>query len=348
MTNPMSRARVAELLAEQAFWCGRLGSPLYADLLEHAADDSRSGGPVWRVLEPHADDPKDSMLALRLMGAVHRLVLQGEAPALRRQYPSAGGRPSEGAWEAFRATVEQHAASLPDTMRRPVQTNEVGRSAALLGGFLTIAIETALPLRLLEIGASAGLNLRWDRYRYDTPSGSWGDPASPVLLRGFLAGGRLPLDASVEVLERRGCDARPVDPTTEDGRLTLQSFVWPDQLARIDQLRGALTIARAMPASVDREDAGAWLEARLRPAPGSAAVVYHSVVWQYLGMEGRERVRSAIEASGARAESEAPVAWLRMEAGGEEVEVRMTSWPGGDDRLLATAGWHGREVRWLA
>jgi hypothetical protein len=288
------------------------------------------------------------MLALRLMGAVHRLVLQGEAPALGREYPSAGGRPSERAWQVFRSTLEQHAASLPDAIRRPVQTNEVGRSAALLGGFLAVALETALPLRLREIGASAGLNLRWDRYRYDTPDGSWGDPASPVHLRGFLAGGRLPLEAPVDVLERRGCDARPVDPTTDDGRLTLLSFVWPDQLDRVDLLRGALTTARTMPAIVDRDDAGAWLERRLRPVPGSATVVFHSVVWQYLGTEGQERVRTAIEASGEHADPNSPVTWLRLEAGGDEVEVRMTHWPGGRDRLLATAGWHGRAVRWLA
>jgi hypothetical protein len=348
MKDDERRAHVAELLGEQAAWCGRLGSPLYRDLLERAAVDARSGGPVWHVLEPHADDPRSSMLPLRLMGAVHRLVLRGRAPALARYYPSAGGRPGPGAWEAFRASVHRHAGYLADDVRQPVQTNEVGRSGALLGGFLTVALETGLPLRLLEIGASAGLNLRWDRYRYETASGSWGDPASPVRLRDFLVDGRLPLETNVEIGERRGCDAVPVDPTTDDGRVSLLSFVWADQMPRIERLRGALMTAEAVPAPVDGEDAGVWLERRLQPKPGYASVVFHSVVWQYLGQDGQERVRAAIAAAGEHAETDAPVAWLRMEAGGAEVEVRLTEWPGGTERVLATAGWHGRDVRWLA
>jgi hypothetical protein len=347
MTDGEGQRRVAGMLAEQATWCERLGSPLYRELLDLAAEDVRAGGPVWSVLERHADDPASSMLPLRLMGAVHRVVLQGRAPDLARHYPSAGGKPGAEAWQAFRATVVEHAARLIDMVRQPVQTNEVGRSAALLGGFLTVSLETELPLRVLEIGASAGLNLRWDRYRYDTPHGSWGDPASPVRLANFLIDGRLPLDARAEILERRGCDADPVNPGTEEGRLTLLSFVWPDQLARIQRLRGALATAVDVPAPVDAEDAAAWLEHRLRPNPGSATVVFHSVVWQYLGDDAQARVRAAVAASGVRAESDAPVAWLRLEAGGDEAEVRLTQWPGGRERRLAIAGWHGRRVRWL-
>src|SRR5438034_5449361 len=111
-------------------------------------------------------DARASALALRFMGAVHRLVLEGRAPALARHYPSAGGEAGlEGAWAAFRDTLEQHRDTLRALVTSPVQTNEVGRSAALLGGFLLVARETGLPLRLLELGASAGLNLRWDHYR---------------------------------------------------------------------------------------------------------------------------------------------------------------------------------------
>ena len=341
------RSRVATLLAEQAGWCARLGSPLYHDLLSHAAADALSGGPVWRLLEPHAEDPGPSALALRLMGGVHRLVLEGEAPELARHYPSVGGQPAEGAWEAFRAAVQDHLGALRDLVCQPVQTNEVGRSAALLGGFLTVALETALPLRLLELGASAGLNLRWDRYFYQTPIGSWGDPASDVQLRGFLSEGRLPLEAPVEIIDRRGCDTHPVNPTTEEGRLTLLSFVWPDQAVRMDRVRGALITSRAVPATIDREDAGRWLDARLSPIKGSTTVVFHSVVWQYLGSEAQERVRAIIEASGAAAGPEEPVAWLRMEPGGDEAEVRLTQWPDGRERLLATTGFHGEGVRWL-
>src|SRR5205823_13158838 len=36
------------------------------------------------------------------------------------------------------------------------------------------------PLQLLEIGSSAGLNLHWDRWRYESGLTSWGSPDAPV------------------------------------------------------------------------------------------------------------------------------------------------------------------------
>src|SRR4051812_34271221 len=83
---------VPEHLRWQAESCAQLGSPLYAHLLARAADDVEAGGPIARVIgERQATNA--SALGLRLMGSVHRLVLQGEAPDLAGTYPSAGGRP---------------------------------------------------------------------------------------------------------------------------------------------------------------------------------------------------------------------------------------------------------------
>lgn len=117
----------------QAGWCERLGSPLYAELLGRAAEDIEAGGPAWAVLQGQEADAKDSStsLALRLMGSVHRLALEGLAPDLAWHYPSAGGRPGD-AWPAFRAVLDEHHDALRDLIERPVQTNEVGRSASLL------------------------------------------------------------------------------------------------------------------------------------------------------------------------------------------------------------------------
>jgi hypothetical protein len=119
----------------------------------------------------------------------------------------------------------------------PVQTNERARCAGLLGGFLEIARRSGLPLRLLEVGASAGLNLRFDSYRDER----WG-PADSGVVRSRLSG-RPPLDGSVRVVARAGCDARPVDPCSEEGRLTLTAYVWADQQERLERLRAALTVA---------------------------------------------------------------------------------------------------------
>jgi hypothetical protein len=71
--------------------------------------------------------------------------------------------------------MQGEAARIADFMSHEPQTNEVRRSAVLLPGFLTIAAETGLPLRILELGASAGLNQLWDRRHYRLGEiGEWG------------------------------------------------------------------------------------------------------------------------------------------------------------------------------
>jgi hypothetical protein len=278
------------------------------------------------------------------MGAVHRLVLTGQAPALAPHF--APGGDGAAAWPAFVELLEQRGDELRDyALAHGVQTNEVGRCAGLAPAILQAS--RGMPLRLLEIGSSAGLNLRLDAYRYDD---LWGPHDSPVALTGRYEGDPPPFpDGVAEIVERRGCDSAPVDAASEDGRLTLLSYVWPDQAERMDLLRGALDIAARIPVAVERAPAGEWLERELaEPRPGVATVVFHSIVWQYLDEEERTRARAAIGAAGARASTDAPLAWVRMEPEGELARVDVTSWPGGQERLVARAGYHGRPVRWLA
>ena len=346
------RPDVAERFRWQAGWCGKLGSPLYRDLLDHAAADIESGGPVWDVVAADDAFDRDGVLpgaqALRLMGAVHRLVLEGRAPELAKFYPSAGGAVGADVWQSFTNLLSEQRGEVAQLVPHPVQTNEPGRSAALLGGFLEVARQTGLPLRLLEVGASAGLNLRWDRYFYAAPGGSWGDPNSPVRFDPAFAAGAPPLDVGPQVAERRGCDPDPLDAAAEDDRRTLLSYVWPDQTQRLVQLRAALELAAAVPVAIDRDGAVEWLEQQLRePRNGVATVVFHSVVLPYLGEQGVADLKRTIEQAGARAADTAPVAWLSMEAGGEQAEVRLTTWPGGESHVLAHATFHGPPVRWL-
>lgn len=340
---------LANALTWQAHWCGELGSPLYARLLEAAARDARAHGPVAEVLAGHEDDPPGSALALRLMGSVHRLVLEGRAPGLAAHYPSAGGDAARpGAEAAFLDAVAANVAELRALVERPVQTNEVGRAAALAGGFLEVARATGLPLRCLELGASAGLNLRWDRFRYEARGSVWGPADSPVRLCDFTGEVPPPFDVAAEVVERAGCDRAPVDPTIEEGRLTLTSYVWPDQVARLRLLKGAFAVAQEVPVTVERAAADAWLEGALSEArPGVATVVFHSIVMQYLEEEARARVAETLRAAGERATAEAPLAWLRMEPGADQAEVRLTLWPPGTERRVATSTYHGGAVRWL-
>jgi hypothetical protein len=284
------------------------------------------------------------------MGAVHRLVLEDRAPDLARHYPSAGGGGDpEDTWSAFRAVLGEHREELRGLLVRPVQTNEIGRSAALLGGFLLVARETNLPLRVLELGASAGLNLRWDHYRYEAGEGGWGDPSSPVRIADPFVGGSLPpLETPARVVERAGCDSRPLDPAAEGDRLTLLSYVWADQLGRLRLLQDALVAAARLPVRVEAAQAADWLAAQLSDTrTGIATVIFHSIVMQYLDTGERERLGGVFEEAGLRAGRTAPLARLALEPGGEMAELRLTTWPGSEERLLATSGYHGRPVRWL-
>jgi hypothetical protein len=346
-----AQAVLARRLRTQATACVALGSPLYGALMERAAVDVEAGGPVFDVLAGHDGDPADYLVPLRLFGGLHRLALEGRAPALAAHFPSVGGDgDSTAAWPALLETVRREAPRLRAALGTPPQTNEVGRSAALLVGFHAVGAETGRPLRLLEVGASAGLNLRFDHYRYDVGPRAAGDPASPVRFPSSWFEGTWSFPLEVTVAERRGCDASPIDPRRADDRLRLLSYVWPDQAARFELLEAALAVAQRVDVPLDACDACDWLDARLEgTGEGLATVVFHSVFIRYLTDAGRARLRTVIAEAGRRATARAPFAWLRMEAGrGLQTEVRLTQWPGGRERVLATAGYHGRPVRWLA
>jgi len=347
MTAPIEI--VARRLLKQADWCERLGSCLYSTLLRQAAGDVRAGGVCYAVLHDRHDDPPDSALALRFLGAVHRLVLQGKAPQLAAYYASAGGGGDcDDLWSQFHAVVQQHAAVLRELVDRPVQTNEVGRCAALLGGFLAVARHTGLPLRLLEVGAAGGLILRWDQYRYEVGQEGWGDPCSPVQISGAFGDLHPCFDVATTVVERRGCDASPIDLGTEEGRLTLRSYVWPDQVERLHLLSAAINVAGLVPAHVEQANAADWIEAVLADGvSGVATVVYHSIVWQYLSAADHARFKRVMAAAGHTATVNNPLAWLRFEPGDNIAEVRLQLWPGSEDRLLARSGFHGKPVQWL-
>ena len=339
-------------IRDQAAACAELGSPMYAELLDRLATDVAAGGPAAEVLAGHEDADRDAATPLRLMGAVHRLVLERRAPALALHYPSVGGTfaDADAAWAAFRDVLADDADALRPLLELPPQTNEVGRSAALLGALLHLAAEHPLPVRLLEVGASAGLNLRADRFRYRGEGREWGPPDSAVLLDDAWRG-EPPPDVAVHVTERHGCDADPLDPATTEGRLTLTSYVWADQRTRLERLRAAFAVAAQVPATVARQGAAAFLdEVELRP--GAATVVWHSVMWQYVDAEEQRQGEERLLALGGQATGAAPFARITLEPrrdrkdGDMRLAVTLRAWPGGEERVLGTAHPHGLPVTW--
>jgi hypothetical protein len=345
-----ARTGTARLLRLQAVACRDLGSGLYGDLLLHLADDLQSGGPTADVLDGHLDDRLASGLALRLLGGVHAQVLSGRAPELAAFYPSTGGTPEQApgsprAWAAFRRLLSEQPAEVRSWLGHPPQTNEVGRAAALLGGLRHIAAEASLPIRLVEVGASAGLNLRADRFCVPGPAGRYGDPHSAVVLADGWHGSAPP-DGRIEVVERTGGDIAPVDPLTEDGRLRLTAYVWPDQSERLDRLRGAFRIAAQVPAELRAERASATL-ARVRLVAGTWTVLWHSIFRQYLSRAECVELVAGVASLGVAATPQSRFAYLYFEqsaAGG--CRVRLTTWPGERRRVLGSAPAHGLPVHW--
>jgi hypothetical protein len=326
-------------------------SPMYSTFSERMAEDVKEGGPSWDVLEPYAEEAPDEYYAFRALAGIHRMVLEGELPELRKHYPSEGGDgDAEAAWPLVREALAGQSPEIIDTIRHPLQTNETARCGALIGGFLTVAKDTGLPLRVLELGASAGLNLHFDRYRYEQDGKAYGPEDSPVRFTDHWLQGVPPFETPMKVAERGGCDFAPIDPTTDEGRLSLLSYMFPDQMPRYELLREALDVARELPVHVEKEGIETWIEGKLaEPTPGMATVVFHSLVWIYLTDDVKARTSAAMDAAAARATEEAPLSWLRYELGPGlvECELRLTSWPGGEERLLATGDVHLAPVTWL-
>jgi hypothetical protein len=349
--------RLGQAFADQADGCATLGSPMYADLLRGLAPDlADPGSPLRHVLRGHEDDPGPSALALRLLGSVHRLVLERRAGALAAYYPSVGGTwDPVGGLEAFRAVLADHPEDVASWLDRAPQTNEVGRSAALWAALCVVGAEeeaatgSALPVRLAELGSSAGLNLNADRFAYVSADGEVrGDPSSGVRLEPAWAGVPPP-PARPRIVWRQGCDVHPVDVSTTEGRLALTAYVWPDQVQRFERLRAALAIADRHPPEVVRSSAGAFVDA-LETVEQTTTVLWHSVMWQYLDVTEQRRILDRLDVLGAGTTATRRLVHVQAEPSRRtpdaehEFLVRVRAWPGGEERVLGTFRGHGTPV----
>jgi len=334
-----------------------LGSPFMAQICAAVAQDIRAGGPSLMLLEPWGEASRrqmfDEATPIRLFGALHDLVLSGEAPDLARHYPTddtAGD--GAAAWRAAAQVIPSRREALAAFMTHEPQTNEVRRSASLLGGFLEVARASGLPLRCFELGASAGLNQFWNRFHYDLGGDrAWGDPASGVRIVADWRGQAPDTDRAIEVVERAACDRRPVHLTDPLERRRLEAYVWPDQRTRLANLRAAIDLALEERVNVDVADAPSWTRGRGAPKLGTATVVYHSIFFQYMPKESQAALVQALADHGAAASAQAPFAWVRLEPDMHDmrtIEMRLTLWPGGEDRLLAFSHPHGTWADWCS
>ncbi len=339
---------VDDSFRRQAEACRDLGSAFNALVCDLLRARLAPDGAFGRRIRDWPGDPAADALALRACGALHALARSGDCAALTAVYPPAAGT-LDAVWSGIEAAIRGHDVFLTAYLDSPPQTNEVSRSASILGGCLTVAEATGMPIEVYEIGSSAGLNLGFDGWRYDLGGRSWGDEKSAVTIVSRWEGDA-PLAAPLRVVRREGCDRNPLDPARAADCERLLSYIWPDQAERLARTATALRVAAAAGTQVDKADAAGWVEARFAGTGtlGRVRVLLHTIVWQYLPAATQDRIEAAMQAAGRAATAERPVAWLRVEPDGVQgsAGVRLTLWPGGDSRLLGRADYHGRWNRW--
>ncbi|RVT85751.1 DUF2332 family protein [Rhodobacteraceae bacterium CCMM004] len=339
---------LSDAFAIQARACAALGSPFTARFMTLCAErlDRRTAIGARLHDWPGEVSNRGASVPLRLAGSLHRLVLEGAAPELAAVWPPHD--PGDDAlWAAIAEALERHRDRLDALLDCAPQTNEVRRSAVLIPVMHALADRFGLPLTLSELGASGGLNLLADRFLLDLGGVRLGPADATVRLTPEWRGPP-PRAADLRVADRAGVDLAPVDPGTAEGRLTLLSYLWPDQPERLARTDAAIAL-RDGPAPVAAGDAAPWLERRLAEVPGGTAhLVYHTVAWQYFPPETQARAAAALEAAGAAATDAAPLARLAMETDGVQSGARLTLtvWPGGEPVTLGRADFHGRWVDW--
>jgi hypothetical protein len=342
---------IAEAFANQAKFCRLFGAPLTAAVCEASALAFDETSATGRAVAAWAGDPMADALMMRVTGGWNALVRAGRAPELAPLYPPAATPPVEALVAAMAPVLADPVrdGELAGWLAGPPQTNEVARSGVLMPGLMVIAAATGLPLRLFELGASAGLNLNQDRFGYRFRDMVAGDPASPVQLAPDWTG-PLPPDVPVRVIARAGVDISPLDVTHDTVRDRLLAYVWPDQPERVARAEAAIALARRLPPPLTCADAADWVAREVAPQQGSVAVVYHSIAFQYFPDATKARI--AAHLAGLPATAAAPVAWLRYEvddpAQPQLPTLRLTLWRGAEpeERLLARAHPHGTFVQW--
>lgn len=349
--SPLAQTEtVLKQFADQAIACEELGSPFTARLCQIMArrldNRSRFGR---RILEWDGDPYADNV-ALRACGAVHALARSGWEPNLTRAYPP--NPTSENAvWSALADALQHNDTFLTDRLSSPPQTNEVARSALILGAMLYIADLTRLPLDLYEIGASAGLNLGFHEYRYFLGQGrQWGNPDAPLTIDCDWRGGTPPLNAPLQIASRQGCDLHPIDPSKRDDRERLMSYIWADQTHRLQRTDAALNLAAQEHRRIVRADAVDWLGAQLTtpPVPGTTRVMFHTIVWPYIPARSKAQIEATIAKAASYATRETPFARLSIEpdqtSGSARIELSI--WPSNSTIILGRGDFHGRWAEW--
>lgn len=299
--------------------------------------------------------PAYEHLATEIAADAELLALLAELPVASRQ-PNlllAATQYHQGPVEdytRFRAWALDNWSALRHTMLyRRTQTNEVGRCATLL----PVLAALPQPLALIEVGASAGLCLYPDRYRYRYAGrGELGPADSPVVLDCAVDGAAPLPDRLPEVVLRAGIDLNPLDVTDTDDVQWLESLIWPGQPERVRLLHDAVSVARAEPPQLVRGDLNTSLQELLAQVPtGATPVVLHTAVLAYLSPQQRASFAESMrEMAGYWISNESPSVFpeIRQRITVAEPTDRETFLLAVNGHPVAFTAPHGQSMTWFA
>ncbi|WP_395394580.1 DUF2332 domain-containing protein [Novosphingobium sp. BL-8A] len=341
---------VAEAFANQVDYCRKNGAPITARIVAALAAvlGEADAGPFLTRIREWPGTPLADAVPLRAAGGIHALYQSGAEPSLAPIY--AGESADDTA--IVGDVAQRRSEDLMPWLDGPPQTNEAGRSSNFIAAMLWLAGQ-GLPGRFecLEIGASAGINLMSDRYRYDLGGVKVG-PEHAVMTFAPKWRGAPPPAAALSFASLKGCDVAPVDLADPAQAGRLRAYIWPEHTERFARLDAAIAAAEESAPDLVKMNAADFVEQQLAlpQESGVTRVLMHSIVMQYVPEDQRERIVRAMETAGAKASPDKPLAWIAVEADrtllGHGVKVRY--WPGGEEwHLLARSHAHGAWIEWL-
>jgi hypothetical protein len=291
-------------------------SPLYAALCPLLADDSTA-------LALYTDVPGTQRRPNLLLAALHFSVLRDPSHNFAGWFKTVDGiRAPED--PELKTELSSFITERFDELKALVvygstQTNEVGRSALILPALATLGAEQKKPVAIVEIGTSAGLNLRPDAYaiHYKNADGATttvgpGNSTVQIETDASQSATSLPYPAlaALQLGRRIGVDLNPLDVTDEFQARWLCALIWPDDAARFHRLRAAVDHAAANPIPIVQGDAVETVGAHISSVPADEyPVVVTTWVLTYLTEPQRRAFAQALDAAAQTRD----FAWIAME-----------------------------------
>jgi hypothetical protein len=333
-----------KIFRDQSIICTELGSPFMGQLMRLFSDRIATSPPVNQLISKWIGQPDvtEGVLPLRIAGALHALVLLRKDAGLDAVYPPHAASPDD-LWSAVAAAFTAHSDFILTWLNSPPQTNEIRRSAAIWAAAQVVSNHFDMPLSVMELGASAGLNLLFDHYRVETPHFSSLTKDPILTVHPDWRGGH-PAPRGISVHARAGVDLIALDPQNADHMLRLRAYTWPDQAERLERL----TIAAPHQVTpIDQGDAADWLGAQLaKHADGSVRFVFSTVAWQYFDADSKRRCIATL--NDAQAGPDSPIVFFRMETDGrnDSALLSLQIWPSRNVVELGRADYRGRWIEW--